>query len=282
VNRASREAHSRRGTRTWDAARPLQFTASMNARLLSSLLASSTLLTFAACGGGSDDPSGNPEYDADFSAASENHRGRAIMAAMGFDAMIAQLTVSGYAAFPDDTTASCPTITKNGDETTVTGGCTMDDGTSVEGTIVFSNVPSLFGRDHDPSKPTEMRFERFALVSPPGPEADSYSYDGTIVREPSGKLTIDLTATIGGIQAQTELELQCDELCAPTEGSWVRVQDLGTAGIEGSWSLSAQVPAGNLILDGEQMLVAEIADATQQCIPYSIDGVDQPALCTGE
>jgi hypothetical protein len=248
----------------------------MNTRLLSSLLASSSLLTFAACGGGGGGGNVNPEYDANFSAASE------IMAALGFDAMIAELTVSGYAAFPEDAESSCPTITKNGDETTVTGGCTMDDGTSVEGTIVFSNVPALFGGDYDPTKPTSMRFERYAMSSLPGPDEDTYYYDGTLVRDPDGKHTINLTAIIGGIEAQTELELDCDELCTATEGSWVRVRDLGTAGIEGSWSLSAQSPSGNLILDGAQMLVADFTDATQQCIPYSIDGVEQPALCNRE
>jgi hypothetical protein len=253
----------------------------MQHKLLASLLASSSLLSFAACGGGGG--SVTPEYDANFSSADENHRGRAIMAALGFDAMIAELTVSGYAAFPEDSEASCPTIAKNGDETTVTGGCTMDDGTSVEGTIVFSNVPALFGGGYDPAKPTSIRFQRYAMSSLPGPDEETYYYDGTIVREPSGKSTIDLTAIIGGIEAQTELELQCDDdLCTAAEGSWVRVRDLGTAGIEGSWSLDAQSPSGNLILEGKQMLDVDFASSTQQCLAYSIDGAEQPDLCDRE
>jgi hypothetical protein len=252
----------------------------MNRTLFASLLASTSLFTFAACGGdgGSSTPS---EYDADFKNAEDNNLARAILAGLGVDSMLAVATVTGYAAFGDAPTGvSCPSFARNGDEVTVTGGCTMDDGTKLEGSLVFSNVKPIFGGgDFDPSKPSTMSFDGFEIQD----EGGTFTYDGTITIEPSGKQIVDLTASFDGITAHSKLERTCtaEGACTTAAGAWIDVDGVGAAGVEGTWTLAGQTHAGSMTLRGAQVLDVDLGAATSNddCIPYAIDGVDQEPLC---
>jgi hypothetical protein len=47
----------------------------------------------------------------------------------------------------------------------------------------------------------------------------------------------------------------------------------------GTWSLDVERPGGALTLIGVDELVADLDSWSADCMEYSIDGVDQPALC---
>jgi hypothetical protein len=245
----------------------------MQHKLLASLLASSSLLSFAACGG--DDGNVTPEYDADFASADDAHLMRALGAGIGMDAKLAHFTVAGYASFPidDDTGLSCPTFARSGDQVTVTGGCTMDDGTRIEGRIIYSNVAPIFpSNDYDPSKPTSITFEDYSMEDDDG----LFAYDGTLRIEPSGATSANLTVTMLDITVRSKLEVTCaDGECTVDDDSWIDVDDLGGARVEGTWPFDATMWGGAVTLRGAQVLEMDTADATGDCLPYSLDGVEK-------
>jgi len=254
----------------------------MKQHLLASLAATSTLLTFGACGG-SDEREPHPDppstFDATFSTADEAHVARAITAAIGVDGVLAQLTVAGYAAFPSDDPAACPHFARSGDETTVTGGCTMDDGSRVEGTIVFENVQPIFGTgSYDPSKPTVIRFDDYSTTD----EGGTYAYDGTLRIEPSGAQMLDLVTTLGDLTAYVHTTLTCVDQgeCTASDDSWIDVDGIGAATLSGTWHFDVAAPSGSVILTGAEELVVDLDNATEQCIPYSIDGVAHAPICS--
>jgi hypothetical protein len=239
-----------------------------------SLLSSSLL---AACG---DDPPNPPNGSgARFADATEEQLGRAFMAGTGADATIAELIAGGYAAFPIDGSVSCPTITRDGDQTTVTGGCDLDDGGRIEGTVVFSNVRPLFGEgEYDPELPTVITFTDYSSEDADG----VWTFDGTVRREPGNQLSVDLRAGLDVGDAHSDLELDCESAvmeCTALDGSRIEITGLGAADVSGTWKLDQQDPRGSLILTGADVLELDFERATETCIPYSIDGEDAGELC---
>ena len=240
-----------------------------------SLLSSSLL---AACGDDGSDP-GEPANTARFADATAEQLGRAMAAAVGGDAMIAQFIAGGYAAFPiDGSGPSCPSIARDGATTIVTGGCDLDDGGRVEGVLRFENVPPIFGEgEYDPLAVTRIVFEDYRAIEADGSE---WYFDGEILDAPSGRLSIDLTADIGTGRAHLDLELYCDDepSCAAIEDSRIEVDGLGSASVGGTWSL-AEPPSGQVMLIGADELILDFDAATAECVPYTIDGEDAGELC---
>lgn len=242
--------------------------------LASSLLLPTTLL--AACG---DDGGAEPAYDARFASADEATRARAIGAAGGFDYAIAYLVGSSFAgaAAPE----ACPGVEVSGDTTTVTGGCTNDDGTRYEGRIVLENVAGFFsdGTDIDPTRSQLLDFEGFSIVDADG----EWELDGSIELRPAAEQRVitDLYLAFDGEGVHSHLELAFEESGMSTlaAGSWIEVDGLGGARASGTFNMSEDAPEGALTLAGADTLVADFGAASNSCVPLTIDGAPAGQLC---
>lgn len=242
--------------------------------LASSLLLPTTLL--AAC---SDDGGGDPTYDARFASADEATRARALAAAGGADYAVAYFVGSAYAGF-DEATA-CPRVERSGSTTTVTGGCTNDDGTRYEGRIVLDNVAGFFSEDDsvDPTRSQQLDFEDFSIIDADG----ELLIDGSVEVRPAAeqRVVADLYAAFEGEGVHSHLDLTFTESGMSTlaAGSWIEVDGLGGARASGTFNMSTDTPAGALTLAGADTLVADFDAVEGSCVPLTIDGAPAGELC---
>ena len=116
------------------------------APLLSYSIPTGLLLAIAACGDGS------AAEPARFSSATDLQRQRAITAGAGLDATLAYLIGGFVNAVPPE--SRCPTLAATAATITATFDCTGDDGQRVDGRIITTNPPPIFGEggSYDPTK----------------------------------------------------------------------------------------------------------------------------------
>lgn len=244
----------------------------MTRTLLASLLLSSSLL--GACG----DDGGPAEYDARFSGADDQHVVRAIIAGAGVDTFVIVLSAGAYAAMAEDPegAASCPSIEVDGDRVIARGGCTMDDGGRVDGTMTLENVAPLFSGEtfaKDPSQPAIVTMDGYRVTDA---EGDAWSLDGTLRAEGDERLTLELESEIDGILARISATyVEADDGGTTVEaGAWVDVDGVGAAELSGTWTLD-EPPTGSLTLRGAETLVVDFARATDDCVRFAVDGDDR-------
>lgn len=229
------------------------------------------LLNLAACG---DDPE-----PAKFSSATEVQKLRAVSAGGSMDGQIGLFFGSILVGLPDD--SACPTISRSGDTTTITGGCTDDSGDRFLGSITAKNVPGFIGGpEHDPSKPSVITFDGFG-IDDVSDENDDMSMEGSVTLNTDQSFTANLTTDFGGVEVHSNATWRrSGELLAADAGGNIEVTGLGAADIKGSWSMSNENPAGALELHGADVLKADFGNLNANgCVPLTVDGTAAGELC---
>lgn len=238
---------------------------------LAALLASTSLL--AACGG-------DPDYDAKFSTADDQHLMRSIQVGLGTDGFMALFIGAAYQSLADaEDPPACPGVETDGDAIVIVGGCTADDGSRFEGEMRLENVPPLFsdGAGYDESKPSVIRFDAFRIESADG----DWYFDGSVrLENDQEKMVIDLETELLGIAAHADMTLACAGTCIPEDGASAFVDGVGLAEVSGEWNLDGENAEGNLTLSGEEVLEIDLRDETNGCITFTIDG--EPRELCGE
>lgn len=238
------------------------------ARLAYSFL-TAALLHAAACGG---DSGSDP---ASFAKASDIQKQRALAAGLGGDAMFGMVTASFLGLIPPEST--CPRVTAAGNKLTATFGCTDDDGTRLDGSIVAVNVPSFLGGGNDPSQPIVVTFDGYR--SSGGPPEDAFAFDGTITTRPDGAMEVALTVSLGGLEVATDATFRTGDRTTADAGSTIDLTGLGSAEIKGAWDADDENPAGALELHGADVLKIDFDRVVDFCAPLTVDGAPAGQIC---
>jgi hypothetical protein len=236
-------------------------------------LLASPLLALAACG------SSEPARDAVFASAPEGQIHRAFSAASGADAAGALFLGVAYATAPASTT-SCPRIAHDGGRTTITGGCSNDEGIKYEGTATFDNVPTLTGGGYDPSKPTRIEFDGFKANAQ---AKDPVIIDGSVTISKTS-MTTELSLTADNVSSHAAIELTqgADGSVTAQDGSSIDVEKLGSAAVSGTWKPAKDGAAatGKITVTGKDVLVFDLGAADANgCAPYSVGGAVKGKEC---
>lgn len=251
----------------------------MTHRFLSSL--SLSLLSCAALAGC---PGSETEHDARFAEANDAQIERAYAAASGSDlssALFIGILFSGSASEP----GACPTVSTDGPDTTVTGGCTTEDGDRWDGSIEIHNIPGFFVENpaYDPLLPGSVVFD---LHVEPFESDDDVDLSGSVDLDNEGQTVVgDFTVDADGIETTSRLALGCEEEgpCTASPDSELVIEALGAAGVEGTWYLGEQA-SGRITVRGADLLVFDVASRDDAgCVDYTI-GDRTGSVCddTGE
>jgi hypothetical protein len=248
------------------AARPLHWSPGMTNRFLRTL--SFSLLTLAAGAALTGCP--GTEHDARFADATDQQLERAYAASSGSDlasALVIGMLLSGGTSDP----GACPTIATDGQDTTVTGGCTTDDGDRWDGTIEIHNLPAAFADNpaYDPTAPGSIAFD--LRITPL--EGEVVELSGSVeLDEEAQTITGDLTVDSDGLATTSRLALGCDDdnLCTASPDSELEIEGLGGAAVEGTWRM-ADPPTGTISLRGADVLVFDLATRDADgCVAYEV------------
>lgn len=230
---------------------------------LAALCLSTSLLSMAGLAGCSAEPG-----RARFADATPAQLARAYTAATGLD--LASTLIMGLGFAEQGARMGCPTLGSSGGAITVTGGCTAADGARLDGTIVIRGLHPP-DPDEEGSSPISVELD-FQIASPGRPRV---ALDGRVELDlapgaPSivGELTIDDE----GIESTSRLSLHCtaDHECTAAPDSEIELSSLGSAGVEGTWSLG-DPPSGLATVRGADALVLDMARLSLQCAPYQVD-----------
>jgi hypothetical protein len=247
----------------------------MTHRFLSSL--SLSLLSVAALAGC---PGSETEHDARFAEATDAQIERTYGSASGTDlvsAVFIGVLFSGSTSEPGE----CPTVTTSGPDTTVTGGCTTDDGDRWDGTIEIHNLPGFLVENpgYDPLLPGSVEFDLHIVPSGGTEEID---LSGSVDLDNDGQTLVgDFTVDADGIETTSRLSLGCEEEgpCTASPDSEVVIEALGGAGVEGTWSLDEESATGRITVRGADVLVFDVASRDDAgCVPFTI-GDRTGAVC---
>lgn len=239
----------------------------MSARLASTLLGSA-LLSAVALAGCAEPAPGLPEPALPgFADTSPAQLERVFSAAAGFDLDASVLLA--YLFLNRNAPTACPAVVTSGLDTTVTGGCTNDDGTRIEGTIAIHNLASgSTSPMKDPSQPSSIEID-FA-VTPPASERTAF--EGRVEISAPWDVRSDLTIDVDGVASMSRLALSCNPRysCTVLAGSEIEIPELGIASVEGSWQLLGP-PKGLVTVRSTDELVLHIASRNpNNCVPYTI------------
>ncbi len=205
-----------------------------------------------------------------FADASPAQLDRTYRAASGHDLVSVLLLGSVFSGEHQPT--GCPRIVTEGQDTTVTGGCTLENGTRLEGEIALHNLPA-WDADfpaHDPSQPASIELDfRIAF-----PEGGGSMLDGRIdfAEEPEPRISGDLTIDAAGITSTSRLTVACEVEgpCTMAAGSEIEISDLGRASVEGTWHFE-DPPTGQLTVRGADVLVFDVGGReSSRCVPYTV------------
>lgn len=231
----------------------------------------STSLFAAAC---SDDD----EATATFSTLDAAHLDRALDLTAGTD--LASLYVTGlFVSGANDPTA-CPAFVTAGNVTTVTGGCTNDDGARLEGRIVITNMPALFGENpsYDPTQPSVV--EAFDWTASGGDSSGGIDGKVTLTASESGSvLAGEAEATVDGIAAHSAYTMTCDEtdLCT-LSNAWFDADGVGRANLSGTFRFD-EPATGAITAAGAETLVLDVAAGTADCRTFRIGDAAPREVC---
>lgn len=240
------------------------------------LIAVPAALFAAACT--DDDPDGPVEEPGDrnavFSTADSATMRRVLRSIQGNDVLA--VTVVGM-SFSGDDRAGCPAVVSEGPVTTVTGGCSNDEGVRVDGRLVLTNVRALGGNPAvDPTRPGTIEAFGWQVTSDL-----AYRMDGRVVMtavdgDPARGQTLeaDVDVELDGFPVHAELALVDDdqEFSTYQPGSWIHLDGIGSADLSGTFRATG-VLGGNGVITatGAETLTYEVFQLGD-CDAYSIDG----------
>jgi hypothetical protein len=233
----------------------------------------STSLLAAACGG--DDHS-----TAKFTGADTAHLDRALQVASGRDLASVWL-VGAFVAGANQ--QGCPSIVTVNSVTTVTGGCTNEDGARLDGKFIITNVQGIFSStpSYDPSKAGTVVAQGWKVTNAGGAVE---SVDGTVtitntggVADNGGVVAGSVDTRLDGIDAHTEAAWSCDvsDLCSYTADSWFDIDGVGAATLSGQFRFD-DPRTGSIVATGAEILTIDVAASTDECQAFRIgDGAVQ-------
>jgi len=213
------------------------------------------------------------DHDARFADASLAQLGRAYTAASGADLNSAVQRSLAFVGASGP--MACPKVVTEGQETTITGGCTTEGGERMEGSIEIHNAPQTPA--YDPSQPSSFELD-FRIVQ----QSAAIRLDGHVELAETA-LSGDLRLDAGGIVSTSRLELACkaDGPCTASPGSEIEIADLGGASVEGTW-YTDDPPSGSVTVRGADVLVIDVgARDADGCVPYTI-GDQRGSICAAD
>lgn len=225
-------------------------------------------LALAACGTGGD----GEEPELTFSALSDAQLREVIHAAAGDDIDTFRATARDFVGQNYD---GCPRVTTVGAHTTVTGGCTWD-GEPVEGSLVIDNLAPPDGATtgaFDPSGVQTIEADGFGL--------GLWRNDGSLRDAPSVRghlVSASIALSSDGFVTHTDGSYDCDSRdCVVGLGSTVTLVGIGSARVSGQFSAAAHT--GELLLDGADGMVVDLAHSTALCFRVTLDGKAPRDVC---
>lgn len=239
----------------------------------------STSLFAAACSDDADHSS------ATFSTLDDAHLARALDLTAGRD--LASLYVTGlFVAGANDPAPACPAFLTTGNVTTVTGGCTNDDGVRLEGRFVITNMPGFFDSNptYDPTQPSVVEAIDWKTTDADGVVE---GIDGKVTVTGSAETAMVLTgaadATLDGIAAHLEMSTSCDDtdLCTLADGAFFEIDGVGAATLAGTYRFD-EPRTGTITATGADTLVLDVAAGTDTCRTYRIGSAAPVQLCEEE
>ena len=240
---------------------------------LASLILSSTLLSIAALPGCAEQ---GIEHDAIFANATHAQIGRVYNASSGLDLVIALLIADDMSGRNDAT--GCPSFVTTGTVTTVTGGCTTEEGTRLEGSIEIRDLPELDGGFplEGPAPTGSVEFDLRGTSS----DGELGALEGRVEIDLDLSVRGDLTTTLRGIVTTSRLGFApgSDGTTTVSPGSEMATSEVGGASVEGAWHFG-DPPSGRLVLRGADELVFDFAGRTDDnCVPYAA-GENRGMVC---
>lgn len=228
-------------------------------------------MILAACGDGGGSTDITPTLR--FADLTDSDISRLVSAASGSEGFQAQATALSFdEPFEPD---PCPAVAVDGTTVTLTGGCTMMDGTAIEGTAVIENAP-WGDLDNDFRADTVYTFTQFALVQ----QGFRRAYDGVFrIGSGYGELDMDLTADTLGVAVRSDIYMDCGSSSCTVSGSGVELVGAGGAVVGGRISVGGGTSTGSFTLKGVDTVRVTVAD---NCVAWELEGTDRAfAPCAG-
>ena len=230
-------------------------------------------LVLAACGGG-----GSTDIEATlvFKDRSDAEIARLISAGAGTDMFLAEGQIGQFGdSFDPD---PCPAITISGQTATVTGGCTTQDGTVIEGSATITNPLGWDQIEFDYGDDTVYEAHQLSFTS----GSYTQTFDGFIRR--SDNFTTwdaDITVTSFGMTVRSDLYYHCSNPSSPScelSGSGVELVGVGGARVSGTVKIDRSTfqQTSSFTFQGDDKLTVR---SSGNCLGWSIEGSDRAMVC---
>jgi len=225
----------------------------------------------AACGG----PGGSTDVEATlvFADRTDVEIARLVSAASGSEGFQAESQLFQFDdPFEPD---PCPVVDEDlaGNTVTITGGCTMMDGTAIDGSAVLINPTGWGDLEYRFNQDSQYEFDGFAIGTPAG----TMSWDGVFVVGPSfTDLDMDLTTDSFGVAVRSDLYMDCNGTSCEHGNSGLELVGVGGARVSGKISVANQTTSGSFTLRGADTLKVTIAN---NCVGWEIEGTDRAQPC---
>lgn len=220
-----------------------------------------------ACGGGNGSTDVEPTLR--FADRTDLEISRLVSAASGSEGFQAQGQISQFDdPFEPD---PCPTVVEDlaANRVTISGGCTMTDGTAIEGSAELTNPLGWGDLDYDFNSSSILDFSDFAFVTPGG----RIAYDGAFRIGPSySELDMDLTVESFGVTVRSDVFMDCDRTTCSIGKSGLELIDAGGVLVSGRIAVAGQSTVGNLTLRGVDTVKVTIANG---CVSWQLEGTDR-------
>lgn len=232
-------------------------------------------VALTACGGGL---GGSTDVDPTlrFADRTDVEISRLVSAASGSEGFQAQAQVGQFDDPFGDRTDPCPVVVEDAAARTVTitGGCTTQDGTAIEGAVEIDNPLGWGELDYDFNRSSIYTFDAFALVT----AGSRFGYDGVLQIAPSyTELDMDLAVDSFGVVVRSDLHMECSQQRCAIGNSGLELAGAGGALVSGSIAIGAgQSATGSFTLRGADTVTVSIAN---NCVGWQLDGSDRGVAC---
>jgi hypothetical protein len=229
------------------------------------------IAVLGACGGGGGSTDVKPTLS--FADRTDLEISRLVSAAAGSEGFQAEGQIFRFddPIDPDP----CPNVIEDAsaNHVSVSGGCTMADGTAVEGSADLTNPAGWGNLDYDFRSDSVYSFSQLAIVS----SGFRTSYDGIVDIGPSYQhLDMNLTSELLGVVVLTDVYMECSGSGCEIMNSGVELVGVGGALVSGKIGVTGQATEGNLTLRGVDTVKVTI---TSNCVAWRLEGTDRAHTC---
>jgi hypothetical protein len=233
----------------------------------------SIVFALTACGGLGGSTDVKPTLV--FADRSDTEIARLVSAAGGTDGFAAQAQAMQFDPFGGQADP-CPTIAEDAvaRRVTITGGCTTQEGTAIEGSVVLDNPLGWDELDYDFNHASVFTYDGFALTT----GGNRMAIDGTLSQKPGfTTLDMDLTTEQLGVTVRSDLHMECGGSSCQIGNSGLELGDAGGVLVSGGVTVgSGQTETAHFTLRGVDTVKVEIKN---NCVAWSLDGTDRGTAC---